>query len=425
MIDAYRDSYPHRLTPQEIAKKVGKGKDENVSTYVGKLSDMFVKRNDKESFVKVRGKPPVGQSDHTKRPAWTYSFEDKNFASNQKDNFQFAPGSVRYSPRFLESYKKIVNLADQDDIFPLLVKFLENVFKEVKYSSEDVVRQIAPQTDKNFICSNCGFNHEARDFIRALLLHLIDQMEMSHEFANFLKGKDFLSHDAYLGLQNIVKSNGQEVNWKAKKRLDTLRILSVNKGSGTLFGRLLGIAKNGAIRYGIFDNSLLGIIHAGAIVECYPSISDGDGYIALYGTDYVATVDNDPSFPSRLHHRYIADIQKSIRTEHMDDPFTLYTIRAEMVGGIAITERSVHSNPVQAFKATIDDGTGEIELFGQCDDKICEELHDGDKIKIIGAFINTTTSDDGDGGWAVTDVELRLSPYGSIVITEPSRYHDM
>jgi hypothetical protein len=181
-----------------------------------------------------------------------------------------------------------------------------------------------------------------------------------------------------------------------KKELDIFLILSIKKGSGTLFGRLLGIGKNGVITYGIFDNSLLGIINAGPIVECYAIISDGDGYITLYETDYVVTINNDPSFPSGLNRRYIADIKQSIRTEHIDDPFTLYIIEAEMVGGITITVR---------------------------DDKICEQLHDGDKIRIMGAYINTCTSSYEDG-WVVTEVELRLSPYGSIAITEPYITYD-
>src|SRR6266496_2542178 len=93
IVDAYRNCYPEKLTPQEIANKVGMGKDDNVSTYVKNLADMFVKKMDKKGSARVRGKPPAGQRYHMKKPAWTYLFEDKNFALNQRDNFdfQFAP----------------------------------------------------------------------------------------------------------------------------------------------------------------------------------------------------------------------------------------------------------------------------------------------------------------------------------------------
>jgi hypothetical protein len=32
-----------------------------------------------------------------------------------------------------------------------------------------------PEKTPDFCCSQCGLNHEARDFIRAILLHLIDR----------------------------------------------------------------------------------------------------------------------------------------------------------------------------------------------------------------------------------------------------------
>lgn len=74
---------------------------------------------------------------------------------------------------------------------------------EASYTQEKIVKQLAPQTNRDFICSECGLNHEVRDFIRNVLLHLIDQLEMSHHFIKFLKSKDFLNERAYEALQNI------------------------------------------------------------------------------------------------------------------------------------------------------------------------------------------------------------------------------
>ncbi len=403
------------------------GKDDNVSTYVKNLADMFVKKMDKKGSARVRGKPPAGQRYHMKKPAWTYLFEDKNFALNQRDNFdfQFAPGSVNYNPSFLEMYKKIVNTADQDNIFFLLVRFLENVFKQVSYNKENIVRQMAPRTNVDFICPECGLNHEVRDFIRTILLHLIDQFEMSTYFIKFLKSKDFLNDVAYGELQKIATSNDQIASWRTIKKLVTFRILSVKKGIGILFGRLLGIDKNRKIVYGIFDNSLLGIIHAGSILECYPSILDDNGgnfYIALYGNDDVRNKDNDPSFPNISQLKtYIANINKLIGTQDIfPDPRILYVIEAAMVTPLQIRERSIDGQPVHGFDTMINDGTGEIRLFGQCDDdKLCEELSDRDIIRIIGASVNPSISILEEGEWEVSNVELRISPYGSIEIVEP------
>ena len=51
---------------------------------------------------------------------------------NIKTDFQFAPGSVKYNSNFLAMYKNVVNAADYDKIFFLLVRFLDNVFTEVR-----------------------------------------------------------------------------------------------------------------------------------------------------------------------------------------------------------------------------------------------------------------------------------------------------
>jgi hypothetical protein len=36
-------------------------------------------------------------------------------------------------------------------------------------------------------CVQCGINHEARDFVRATLLHLLDHLERHDKFIEFMK----------------------------------------------------------------------------------------------------------------------------------------------------------------------------------------------------------------------------------------------
>jgi hypothetical protein len=45
----------------------------------------------------------------------------------------------------------------------------------VNESDNEKIRRMVPT--KEFSCSQCGLNHEARDFMRAMLLHLIDELE--------------------------------------------------------------------------------------------------------------------------------------------------------------------------------------------------------------------------------------------------------
>ena len=55
---------------------------------------------------------------------------------------------------------------------------------------------------EDYRCSQCGLNHEARDFIRAILLYMVDQFEQSKDFIEFLKENNLLTNDAY---KDVIK----------------------------------------------------------------------------------------------------------------------------------------------------------------------------------------------------------------------------
>jgi hypothetical protein len=62
---------------------------------------------------------------------------------------------------------------------------------------DDRIRRIVPLSSSSlkssskqieeYCCSVCGLNHEARDFIRAMLLYLFDQLEENSKFIKLLK----------------------------------------------------------------------------------------------------------------------------------------------------------------------------------------------------------------------------------------------
>jgi hypothetical protein len=62
---------------------------------------------------------------------------------------------------------------------------------------DDETKMWAPEKDLECCCSQCGVNHEARDFMRAMLLHLIDQLEKHSKFIDFLEDNNFLTQQAY------------------------------------------------------------------------------------------------------------------------------------------------------------------------------------------------------------------------------------
>ena len=69
-------------------------------------------------------------------------------------------------------------------------------------NKNDDIKKIAPSIKEDYCCSQYRLNHEARDFIREVLLYMIDEFEQSKEFSEILKENKFLTNDAY---DNVVK----------------------------------------------------------------------------------------------------------------------------------------------------------------------------------------------------------------------------
>jgi hypothetical protein len=337
---------------------------------------------------------------------------------NQEKGFQyqFAPGSVQYSEQFLEMYQSIVDRTSEDHIFRLLVQFLEEIFTEAGHHKISLL----PETKKDFRCPGCGVNHEVRDFIRAILLHLIDQLEMDDTFVKFLYRNDFVSEEGYNELRKVVFSKSHVPSLKRKKRLVNLRIVSINEGLENRLGRFLAIDKEGTIGHGTIDNSLLHTIHSEAIIECDPSVfdinTDGGFYVALYSGDSIKIMKDDPSFPKLQQIlTKIEYIKKLIGTDAFDTHGNIYVIEAIILLAPKLVERFIHGRSVQALDTIIGDETGEIRLVGQY--RHPEELQVGDRIIVIGAF-EKPTIETFHHDLIFTDIELRLSPYGSIIKKE-------
>ncbi len=70
------------------------------------------------------------------------------------------------------------------------------MFAGVRDHNDKKIRKWAPE--RNVApCSQCGLNHEARDFIRAVLLLLIDQVESNDTVLNYLKDNNFLTQESF------------------------------------------------------------------------------------------------------------------------------------------------------------------------------------------------------------------------------------
>ncbi len=154
------------------------------------------------------------------------------------------------------------------------------------------------------------------------------------------------------------------------------------------------------------------------MIECEPTVMDsneyGRFYVRIFQMDYLRGIINDPSFPTLSNMRSdIEKIKKTITLSRGD----LYILDAIVVEEPDIYERHVGKNIVQYIDTLIADGPADdakIKLVGRCD--FASDLHEGDRIKVVGACAIPEAEYYGfDGDYEITSVELRLSPYSSII----------
>jgi hypothetical protein len=92
----------------------------------------------------------------------------------------------------------------------------------VEEEQADKIRKIAPPKQE-YCCSLCGVNHQARDFLRAILLHLIDELEENNKFVKFLHDNQFLTREAYQDITRRLEAKyNLQVQDERKKRCSHL-----------------------------------------------------------------------------------------------------------------------------------------------------------------------------------------------------------
>ncbi|HBP65628.1 MAG TPA: hypothetical protein DD730_15530, partial [Desulfosporosinus sp.] len=149
--------------------------------------------------------------------------------------------------------KKLIN-----EFQTSIVHIVERFFTIFKNYNNYEISRVAPrgiiEENLKYVCSNCGIDHESRNFIRAIILHLLDDFEVSNDFI------------AFLDKHEIVNDNGNELYRKAHDKFmqDTPKKTSVNAKQTT---KPLGFPffRGEQIKYKKLDDvpqKLLIIIHA-------------------------------------------------------------------------------------------------------------------------------------------------------------------
>jgi hypothetical protein len=188
MLNALLDSHPVPMKVKEIASK-GKINMKTVygEPYLGRLkSDGFI-REVEEQEEKGGG----GESSR-------YNIENVNSLSRERRvNYSLAPGNVEYSEEFKSALNRLINQLEIKNECRILLGFVKFIVESVKES--------APKKGNDYICSTCGLNHEARDFIRATLLYLLDQFEISSEYLEYLREQDYIDKEHYNEYYEIIQ----------------------------------------------------------------------------------------------------------------------------------------------------------------------------------------------------------------------------
>jgi predicted ArsR family transcriptional regulator len=205
ILNALKEVYPSGLNAAELSEKTGLP----LKTIYASLKELNVELfiNELGRARKMRGRPltKVLQSNGGER-SMKYVIEDMSriydiYASYPEGNYPLAPGNSEYSDEFIAAWHKLVSKEEAEEICAHLFNFVEKSLRIVSEHKSDEIKNWAPTNKFEFCCTQCGINHEARDFVRALLLHLIDHFEKHSILINLMKSNGFINQEIYENMQ--------------------------------------------------------------------------------------------------------------------------------------------------------------------------------------------------------------------------------
>lgn len=220
-------AYPDGITAEEISQRINIPYDTVSASLTTLGSSGFIIREKH----KLPGGRPKTYSKHIDSRAFKYYIENRNFALIEEEADQYAPGYTKYTSDFLYAWNALVEKHQQNEIYRLLINLLNGVMTKMIASNDPLLGFVIPMSERHrdgetsMLCKFCGINHEARDFIRAILLHLLDRLESTGPFIDFLQKNHFILKDSY-GYNHLFEQamNQQEPKKKqqAKEWLDNL-----------------------------------------------------------------------------------------------------------------------------------------------------------------------------------------------------------
>jgi ribosomal protein L44E len=229
ILEALKDAYPAGLTVEELVKKTKLPMKTIYAQKAELYREYYINHLEEErgKLKSTRGRPPAAsrlRAAGALRKRVRLVIEDATGLHDEykgKKPIPLPPGNVIYSDGFTEACNKIVGKDEEEHLCKELLRFIQRAIDRIivgyddknnyhqEEGEEEIKKRWAPETAIDFCCSQCGLNHEARDFIRAMLLYLIDQFERNDEFIGFLKDRQLLTEEAY---ERIIISRDKNTN---------------------------------------------------------------------------------------------------------------------------------------------------------------------------------------------------------------------
>jgi hypothetical protein len=232
-------AHPKGLTARDIEEST------KISTAHENLKELKRENYIKELPTKRKGTGVKRSSE--------YIIEESSGIVNSIFGFELSPGNVEFSNDFKNAWEVLVPKEDEIKLLHKLMHFIQEIVQLTKQSNRQEVKNIAPKFNKeNNRCKNCGVNHEARDFIRAVLIYLLDRLEVQREFVEFQKNEQLLTETAFKKIielsahleqqdkrrvvaKTVTKPDTpkkeEELTKEPESTKITLRILSIQKDS--------------------------------------------------------------------------------------------------------------------------------------------------------------------------------------------------
>lgn len=117
----------------------------------------------------------------------------KHLDPEDDSDFTRAPGHVNIDTIFCKGLQHCINSKERDEFVIIGLGLVAKIIQRVAESPDQDIKKYAPHTHEERLCSGCKLNHEGRDFIRAVLMYLIDELEAHPQYLDLLTSKGFLN----------------------------------------------------------------------------------------------------------------------------------------------------------------------------------------------------------------------------------------